>query len=217
MSDNVKIILASGSPRRSDLLKLIGMDFEIVVPGVDEENDVPTEPAEHVEVLARRKALAVSGNRPDSLVIASDTIVYHDSTILGKPDGFGGACRMLKRLAGETHQVYTGVAIAGPDGVEVESFHEVTSVTFRELSPRAIEDYVRTGEPMDKAGAYGIQGYGATIVKSIDGCYFNVMGLPVSRLVKALESRGYEYLYGPLVIDDPEREREQAPTIERLR
>ena len=216
MSDCVKIILASGSPRRSELLKLIGVHFEVVVPGVDEDNDVPAEPAEHVELLARRKALAVSGKHPESLVIASDTIVYHDSTILGKPDGFGGACRMLKKLAGETHQVYTGVALAGPAGEKVESFHEVTAVTFRELSSRAIEDYVRTGEPLDKAGAYGIQGYGATIVKAIDGCYFNVMGLPLSHLVQALESRGYEYLYGPLVVNDPEREREQAPTSERL-
>ena len=216
MNDSAKIILASGSPRRSDLLKLIGMNFSVVVPGVDEDNDVPSEPAEHVEVLARRKAMAVSDNHPDSLVIASDTIVYHDNIILGKPDGFGGACRMLKTLSGQTHQVYTGVALAGPDGTEIESFHEVTSVTFRELSSRALEDYVRTGEPMDKAGAYGIQGYGATIVKAIDGCYFNVMGLPVSRLIQALESRGYEYLYGPLVVNDPEREREQAPTIERL-
>ena len=192
-------ILASASPRRRNLLSLIGIVHEVVPAEVDEDRDVPGEPGAHVRALAERKALRVASLRPEALVLGADTVVYHKNEILGKPSDFDEACRMVERLAGSEHQVYTGIALAGPAGCEVESSFEVTRVLFRALDKKHIERYVSTGEPFDKAGAYGIQGFGATLVESVTGCYFNVMGLPLNRLIRMLARRGYDYPFGPLV------------------
>jgi len=166
---------------------------------VDELSDVPPQPGPHVKTLAERKALSVSSREPDALVLGADTIVYHRGDILGKPGDFAHACSLVGRLAGSEHEVFTGIALAGPDNRPLASAYEVTRVRFRALDREHIEAYVRTGEPMDKAGAYGIQGYGATLVESVSGCYFNVMGLPLSLLVSMLEARGLDYRFGPLV------------------
>jgi septum formation protein len=192
------LILASMSPRRTELLNRIGVEHEVIPAHVDENSDVPSEPGEHVCVLAERKALAVATDHPGSLVLGADTIVYHDGDILGKPGDFKHAVELVDRLAGSDHEVYTGLALAGPGSLALESSFEVTRVKFRELSEDEIRNYVATEEPFDKAGAYGIQGYGATLVERVDGCYFNVMGLPLVRLVRMLDGRGISYPFGPL-------------------
>ncbi len=192
-------ILASASPRRTNILTQIGVVHEVIPAEVDEISNVPAEPGAHVRVLAERKALWVASRRPEALVLGADTVVYQENEILGKPSNFDDACRMVERLAGNEHQVFTGIALAGPASREVESSFEVTRVRFRPLYKNHIKLYVSTGEPFDKAGAYGIQGFGATLVESIEGCYFNVMGLPLTRLLRMLAARGYDYPFGPLV------------------
>ena len=194
----VRFILASTSPRRAALLRMVGIEHEVVPPRVDEMTDVPSEPGPHVKTLAERKAISVYAQAPDATVLGADTIVFHRGEILGKPKDFDHACRLVGRLAGSEHEVFTGIALAGPEGQPVESAYEVTRVRFRALDRKHIEVYVGTGEPMDKAGAYGIQGYGATLVESVHGCYFNVMGLPLSLLVRMLENRGLDYRFAPL-------------------
>jgi len=192
-------ILASASPRRTSLLTLVGIEHEVIPAEVDENGDVSAEPGLHVKLLAERKALWVASRRPEALVLGADTVVYQQNQILGKPSSFNQACRMVERLAGNEHQVFTGIALAGPHGQEVESSFEVTRVRFRPLDKKHIKLYVSTGEPFDKAGAYGIQGFGATLVERIQGCYFNVMGLPLARLLRMLARRGYDYPFGALV------------------
>jgi septum formation protein len=192
-------ILASASPRRTNLLTQIGIVHEVIPAEVDESGNVPAEPGAHVRALAERKALWVASRRPEALVLGADTVVYQENEILGKPTSFNHACRMIERLAGNEHRVFTGIALAGPHGREVESSFEVTRVRFRPLDRKHIKLYVSTGEPFDKAGAYGIQSFGATLVESVQGCYFNVMGLPLTRLIRMLAGRGYEYPFGPLV------------------
>ncbi len=200
MSKNKKpqLILASASPRRTGLLSMIGIEHTVLPAHVDETHDVPSEPGRHVCTLAERKANAIAGTHSGSTVLGADTIVYHDGDILGKPRDSEHAVELVYRLAGSFHEVYTGVALAGPEGREIESSFEVTRVKFRELGELEIRRYVATGEPSDKAGAYGIQGYGATLVEKVDGCYFNVMGLPLVKLVNMLSSRGISYPFGPL-------------------
>ena len=195
----VRFVLASTSPRRTQLLSMVGIAHEVIPPQVDETNEVPAEPGLHVKILAQRKALSVSSCEADALVLGADTIVYHDGEILGKPKDFEHACKLVGRLAGSEHDVFTGIALAGPQGQKVESAFEVTRVRFHPLDRSHIEAYVGTGEPMDKAGAYGIQGYGATLVEYVRGCYFNVMGLPLSLLVSMLQARGLDYRFGPLI------------------
>jgi septum formation protein len=192
-------ILASASPRRTQLLTQIGIVHQVLPAAVDETSDAPLDPGEHVTRLAELKALSTARLHPEALVLGADTVVYHDGEILGKPEDFADACRMVRRLAGNEHQVYTGIALAGPAGWAVESSFEVTRVRFRNLDPGHVTLYVATGEPFDKAGAYGIQGYGSALVESVEGCYFNVMGLPLVRLVKMLAARGIDYPFGPLV------------------
>jgi septum formation protein len=188
------IILASGSPRRRELLTQIGVkDYRILVPDVDEHTDVPAQPSPLVEVLSRRKAEAVraiAGN--EALIIAADTVVALDNEVLGKPTDKADATRMLSALSGREHQVYTGFTVL--QGDKVITAHEVTDVTFRPLSSEEIEHYIATNEPMDKAGAYGIQGFGAVLVSGLHGDYFNVMGLPVYRLAQALSHFGIDTL-----------------------
>lgn len=188
------IILASGSPRRRELLSQIGVQhYRVVTSDVDESADPDLPPDQLVELLSRRKAEAVRAQLgPDPLIIAADTVVALEGEVLGKPGDETGAFRMLSALSGNRHQVYTGFTVLRGD--RVVTGHEMTAVTFRELEPEEIEDYIATGEPMDKAGAYGIQGVGAVLISGIEGDYFNVMGLPVYRLSRVLASFGVDTL-----------------------
>jgi septum formation protein len=191
-----RLILASQSPRRAELLKRLGLNFEILPAEIDESYVDHEMPADHAERLAREKAFAMSSRNPDALVVGSDTIVVLGSDVLGKPRDEQEAIEMLVRLAGREHQVFTGVAVAC--GGRVESEMERVSVRFRNLSRRECEEYVATGEPMDKAGAYGIQGFGSALVEAIDGDYFAVMGLPVVCTLNLIRRFGWRYAFGHL-------------------
>ena len=180
----MKLILSSQAPRRRELLGLLGIPFEIRVPNADETMDPTGEPAQQVALGSRRKAEATP-REDDAVVIAADTIVVCDGKILGKPKDPEDAARMLRLLSGRTHQVMTGLTVLYQG--KVCSHTEVTQVTFRELSDSEILGYVRSGEPMDKAGAYGIQGGAALFAQGICGDYYNVVGLPVCRLVQVLQ------------------------------
>ncbi|MBO5378201.1 MAG: septum formation inhibitor Maf [Ruminiclostridium sp.] len=180
------LILASKSPRRKELLSFITNDFEII-PAVGEENADPAlSPDMFVQELAKQKALEIAASRPDDIVIGSDTVVAAKGEILGKPADADDAYRMLAMLSGTSHSVFTGVAVV--KNGEIHSFTEETKVKFFSLSEKEIRDYIATGEPFDKAGAYGIQEIGALLVEGIDGDYYNVMGLPVGRLYRLMKS-----------------------------
>lgn len=196
VSQPVKVVLASQSPRRRELLALIGIPHDVRPADLDESLLPGERPPEHAERLAREKALAVAAAHPDAVVIGADTIVVLDGEILGKPRDRSEAEHTLGRLAGRTHTVHTAVAVVR--GGRVESGVESVEVTFRPLSAERIAAYVATGEPMDKAGAYGIQGYGAVIVERVHGDYFAVMGLALGRLVGLLERVGLRYAFGGL-------------------
>ena len=190
-----RIVLGSASPRRRELLSLIGIPHEVVPADIDETEHPGEAPAAYVERLAREKAAAVARHAPDALVIGADTTVVIDGDILGKPADAADAARMLGRLSGRSHTVYTAVAVEREG--QVESEIEVVSVSVRPLSDGEIAAYIATREPMDKAGAYGIQGFGATIVERIDGDYFAVMGLSLVRLVRLMRRVGVDYEFGP--------------------
>mgnify|MGYP001088437470 CR=1 FL=1 len=186
------LVLASASPRRRRLLEQIGLRFQADPAHVD-ETALPGETAvEHVERLARAKAMAVAARHPDALVVAGDTTVTLDGELLAKPVDEDDAVAILLRLQGREHRVETGVAVAGPAG-RVVSAVVGADVRFRAFDEDTARAYVRTGEPMDKAGAYGIQGKGAVLVESIRGDYFTIMGLPVARLVQLLDELGHRY------------------------
>jgi len=185
-----ELILASASPRRAELLKQIGIPFRRMVSGVDEDLQDPAEPGDHVRVLSRRKAEDVAGRISSGIVLGADTIVVLDERILEKPADGKQAAEMLAMLSGRTHQVYTGLTLIDAARGASVSRIEVTEVTFRELTSEEIDAYVATGEPLDKAGAYGIQGRGALLVSGIRGCYFNVVGLPLTGLIAALDKLG---------------------------
>lgn len=187
-----RVILASQSPRRRDLLTLIGIEHEVRPANIDETYLPGEEPRAHAERLARGKAAAIAA--PGAVTIGSDTIVVVDGDVLGKPADEAEAARMLRRLSGRSHIVMTAVAVDW-DG-KVGSAVEQVGVTFRALSDDDIEAYIATGEPMDKAGAYGIQGYGAALVERIDGDFFGVMGLPVQLVLRLLEESGVAYRFG---------------------
>lgn len=188
-----KIVLASGSPRRRQLLAGLGLRFEVDPPREEEESRSPGEPPDaYAARVAAAKAAEVAARRPDALVVAADTVVVLEGDVLGKPSGPDGARAMLTRLSGRKHSVHTGVAVTAPDGSRATGT-EVTEVRFRALGSEEIDAYVATGEPLDKAGAYGIQGFGATLVEAVRGCYFNVMGLPVVRLLALLREVGWVY------------------------
>lgn len=194
----VKVVLASQSPRRRELLTLIGIPHEVRPADVDETVGPDETPIPHCERLARDKIQALAVNEPDTVVIGSDTIVVVNETILGKPHSQQHAIAMLTQLSGRTHTVYTAVAVAWNG--EIVSGVEKVAVTFRELTAGQIEAYVKTGEPMDKAGAYGIQGFGATNIERIEGDYFAVMGLPLGRMIQLIRSLGLVYQYGPVMV-----------------
>ncbi len=187
----MKLILASGSPRRQELLRQIGFsDFTVHPADVDERIQPGATPAQAVVALAIQKAQAVAEDFPNDLVLAADTVVALNGAILGKPKSQEDAVRMLKELSGKTHLVYTGFALAR--GGRMETGYEETAVHFRTLTEEEIAAYVATEEPMDKAGAYGIQGRGALFITGIQGDYFTVMGLPLCRLGVALQSFGVD-------------------------
>lgn len=187
------LILASSSPRRKELLQNLRLTFQILSSEVDESYDPKWSPSEIVMKLSNRKAQAVFNVHPSSFVIGSDTIVVMDGKILGKPKNEDEAIYMLTMLSGRKHEVYTGVTILSPN--YSSSFYEKTEVIFWELSDEVIKSYVQSGEPLDKAGAYGIQELGSMLVKKINGDYFAVVGLPVSRTIRELQKAGYQLPY----------------------
>ncbi|OIK14339.1 Maf family protein [Bacillus sp. MUM 13] len=180
------VILASSSPRRKELLNFLQIPFQSVPSNIDETIEPGTSAAEAVKDLAYRKAAEISGDYHDHCIIGSDTVVSLNGEILGKPSGREDAKRMLQSLSGCTHTVHTGVAIM--HGARSTVFSESTEVVFWELSDDEIENYLDSGEPFDKAGSYGIQGFGSLLVKEIHGDYFTVVGLPVSRLARELKA-----------------------------
>jgi len=191
MSHPVRVILASQSPRRRELLTLVGIAHEVAPADIDESILPGEQPVPHCERLARAKAHVLATRHPDAVVIAADTIVVLDGDILGKPADAADAERTLALLSGRTHTVFTAMAVAR-DG-RTESAVEEVRVTCRALTAVEVREYVETREPMDKAGAYGIQGYGATIVERIEGDYYSVMGLGLRRVVELLERVGLKY------------------------
>ncbi|MGE7601041.1 Maf family protein [Peribacillus sp. NPDC097675] len=180
------LILASSSPRRKELLQFLQIPFESMNSNVDEDIEENMQAEDAVQELAVRKAEAIASRYPDSWVIGSDTVVVLEGEILGKPANHADGKRMLEMLSGKTHEVYTGVAILF--GEHRRIFAVKTEVTFWELSESDIERYLDSGEPFDKAGSYGIQGLGSLLVKQINGDYFSVVGLPISRLARELKT-----------------------------
>jgi septum formation protein len=195
MSD-CKVVLASASPRRRELLNLIGIAHEVRPANLDETKRPRETPRRHAERLARDKASAIAQRDPDLITIGADTIVVIDGKVLGKPVDKADAARMLAMLSGRKHTVIT--AVAASRGKKLRSAVEEVKVKFRRLTDDEIDAYIATGEPMDKAGAYGIQGFGATIVERVEGDYFAVMGLPLVRLVGLLRDLGVTYSFGAL-------------------
>lgn len=193
---DIPVVLASQSPRRRELLTLIGIPHTVLPADVDETVWPGELPIPHCTRLARLKVETVWRNSEHALVIGSDTIVVVDGDILGKPGSTTDAEAMLQRLSGRTHTVHTAVAVAW-NGTIVSGV-ETVAVTFRPLTTHQIAAYVATGEPMDKAGAYGIQGFGATNISRVDGDYFAVMGLPLARLTELIAEVGLHYSYGPI-------------------
>jgi septum formation protein len=196
-SISVTIILASASPRRQELLRNAGISFTVQPASIDETPLAGESPRECAERLAREKTLAVFQNNPRQCVLGADTIVVADDAILGKPRDAEDAARMLRLLSGRTHAVITGVCVIGPVAScqlpvasKVETASETTLVTFCELSDEEIRDYIATGEPMDKAGAYAIQGLASRWIPRIEGDYSNVVGLPVALVYSMLRERG---------------------------
>ncbi len=210
------MILASASARRAAILRTLRIPFEVLPSGIDESPMDGERPEEQVSRLSKAKALAVWRLRPEHWVLAGDTLVTLDGAMLGKPHDRDEACRMLMRLQGRTHRVHSGLALAVPAGeapVRAGESHpatgdpdsddspglfsgtQVTEVTFRAFDEPTARAYVRTGEPMDKAGAYGIQGLGGALVESIDGDYTGVVGLPIPLLLRLLEEAGRPYRF----------------------
>ncbi len=188
MKISEKIVLASASPRRQEILNQVGLEFDVIPSDIDEDLDV-SNPAELVKLLATNKAMDVLvKNGVGALVIGADTVVAKDGVILGKPKDEEDAFNMLSMLQGKSHQVYTGYAVAymANGAPAVKASFEATNVNVCAMSPEDILEYISTGEPMDKAGAYGIQGRFAEHIAGIEGDYYNVVGLPISKVTKLL-------------------------------
>lgn len=194
----ISLILASASPRRVELLKQLGLEFEICPANLDESVDPSWSPEDIVKNLAKQKAEFVAAqvekNGRNYILIAADTIVVLDGKVYGKPTSKQEAVSMLKELSGRCHQVYTGICLYSKSSNRYDLSHEVSSVVFRKLGDQEISAYVDTGEPMDKAGSYALQGTGCFLIEKIDGCYSNVIGLSVPLLVKMLRAAGYPVL-----------------------
>lgn len=191
-----RVVLASASPRRRDLLNLVGIAHEVRPANIDETMRPREAPRRYAERLAREKASAIATRDPDLITIGADTVVVINRKVLGKPADASDAARMLRMLSGREHTVITAVAVSR--GRKLRSAIEEVRVKFRRLRDDEIDAYIAMGEPMDKAGAYGIQGYGATIVERIEGDYFAVMGLPLVRLVGLMRDVGVRYQFGNL-------------------
>jgi len=188
--DEPPLVLASASPRRRRILEGLELDFVVDPTGIPEDAAAGETPAEHVVRLARAKADASARGRDRGTVLGADTIVVLDGALLGKPEGPADAARMLRTISGRWHEVYTGIALVRcSDGAVVSGF-ERTRVLVRDLTGREIDAYVAGGEPLDKAGAYAIQECGAALVERVDGCFYNVVGLPVVRLLSLLRELG---------------------------
>ena len=184
------LVLASASPRRQELLRNAGIVFTVQPADID-ETPLPGESAlAFAERLAREKALAIASVRPEDVVLGADTVVVVDDQILGKPMDTNDAARMLRLLSGRTHQVITGVCVISPSGRDVNVASETTQVVFNDLSEEDIRGYVATGEPMDKAGAYAIQGMASRWIPRIEGDYSNVVGLPIALVRQMLGNQG---------------------------
>ncbi|MDE2781496.1 MAG: Maf family protein [Gemmatimonadota bacterium] len=190
----VPVVLASASPRRADVLKMLGLSFEVAPARIEERREPGEAPLRYVERLAREKARAVSATRANSLTIAGDTIVVLDGRVLEKPTDREDAAGMLASLSGRVHSVYSGLALAR--GGRMASRVAKARVTFRSVGHDLIGSYVETGEPLDKAGGYGIQGYGSALVERIEGDYFTVVGLSVAAFVELLPELGLDYRPG---------------------
>ncbi|MCL6610531.1 MAG: Maf family protein [Peptococcaceae bacterium] len=188
------IYLASASPRRRELLEQLGLPFTVVVRSVDENIAGPLPPGRMVEVLAEKKARKVAVELDRGLVIGSDTVVVWRDRVLGKPGSRKEALEMLACLQGDDHSVYSGLAVIDVETGAVHVSHERTRVFFRPAAKDELEMYVDTGEPMDKAGGYAVQGLGAVFVSRIEGCYSNVVGLPLARLARVLKEFGVDVL-----------------------
>lgn len=185
-----KIILASNSPRRRELLSSIGIVFDVIPADVDESVIAGESPADYAERLSLEKAREVAAAHPDAYVIGADSVVVLDGRIMGKPTDAEDAMDMLQSLSGKTHSVITGYSVVAKDGGVTVSNHVETLVTMKELKEEEIAAYVATSEPMDKAGAYAVQGYASSMVREINGSYSNVVGLPVSEVVELLIELG---------------------------
>ena len=203
MKQLVNIILASGSPRRKELLEQAGLDFEILVTDADETIDI-TEPENIVEELSKRKAMAAArsylgngfGDERDALIVSADTVVAYDGKVMGKPRNEKDALDILMTLSGKTHDVYTGVSciLVSDKGIkECSSFVQRTKVTMYSFSEEEALDYISTGEHSDKAGAYGIQGFGARLVERIEGDYNNVVGFPLAAFLRSGMGRYFDF------------------------
>jgi len=186
-----KLILASKSPRRKELLANLGLDFEIMPADLAEQCDNFNSFGELVMELARQKGEHIASQHPGRIIIASDTIVVIDNQVLNKPSDIEDAKNMLRTLSGRQHQVYTSLYILDGQQNKIVSDYSVTDVFFITLTEEDIERYVATGEPFDKAGAYGIQGFGSKLVEKISGCFFSVMGFPVALFARRMKELGY--------------------------
>lgn len=185
---NKKIILASKSPRREYLLKLLGLNFDIIPSNIDESQFILTSPSDFVETLSKEKAQVIANVHPDKIIIAADTIVWLENEVLSKPKSYDEAFKMLRKLSNNTHEVFTGITVLHKNATKIISKVSRTEVTFRYLTDEEIEAYIKTGSPFDKAGAYGIQDdFGAVFVSNIKGCYYNIVGLPLSLLYDILK------------------------------
>lgn len=194
---SVRLILASTSPRRLSILRQLGLQPEVRPATLDEQLEPGEEPREHVERLARAKAELVALDVPDALVVGGDTIVLRDERVLGKPQSDRQAVQMLMSLAGRSHEVLSGLALAGEHGVV--SGVRRTTVRFRDFDAEVARRYVSTREPFDKAGGYGIQGLGAALVEGLEGDYYSVVGFPVGLFLELLGRAGWQYGFGSLM------------------
>lgn len=192
------IVLASSSPRRSEILTMLGIDHVVYKPDIDEDNP-SIDPGSLVTYLSKKKAEAAMVAVKAEIILSVDTVVVLDEVAMGKPISDDDAVGMLHRLSGTWHRVYSGLTLMVPGRDRSISDMEVTRVRFRELDPDEIRAYVATGEPFDKAGGYGIQGRGSALVERIDGCYFNVVGLPVVKFLSMLKELGYRYGFPGLI------------------
>jgi septum formation protein len=188
----MKLILASGSPRRAEVLRNAGFAFEVAATRVDETRQAKEDASAYIRRLAEAKARAAGACvDADALVIGADTVVVVDGLVLGKPTAAEEARQMLARLAGRAHEVLTGLAVIRTPGGQARIEQECTRVTFAPVRTKEIEEYIASGEPFDKAGAYAIQGLGGRFVTRVEGCYFNVVGLPLARLYRLLRELGW--------------------------